>query len=92
MVNTWNGHQFIGVPVPRPDTNLGRINGPGEGDVVQIVCQVRDGRLVTDQLINDKQESSKVWDRVTDGYYISDLYTDLPKVTGSKPPPGVPTC
>jgi eukaryotic-like serine/threonine-protein kinase len=57
--------------------------GYGEGDRVQIECQERHGRKVSDP---SSGTSSSVWYRTTDGVYISDLYANL------TPPHGVPAC
>jgi hypothetical protein len=47
---------------------------------------------VTDQPYRGRQASSTVWDRLTVGDWISDIYTTLPKQPGDMPPLGLPTC
>jgi hypothetical protein len=77
---------------PSADSNAGRLNGPAEGEVVRVVCQIRDGRLVTDTPYNGRQTSSRVWDRLESSRFISDIYTTLPKTPGPNPPSGLPLC
>lgn len=92
--NTWDSgsQSLVGVyKYPRADSNEGRVNGPGEGAAIQVVCQVLDGRLVTDTPYKDRPTSSTVWNRLADGYYVSDIYTSLPKQPGQLAP-GVPAC
>ncbi|ONI88310.1 hypothetical protein ALI144C_07240 [Actinosynnema sp. ALI-1.44] len=60
-----------------------------EGSAVPIVCQDRRRREVTDPTT---KQSSTVWNRTSDGWWIPDLYTDLPKVPGDTPPLSIPTC
>jgi hypothetical protein len=60
-----------------------------ENTEVAIVCQDRHRRLVTDPTSG---RSSTIWNKLSDGYWIPDLYTDLPKVDGEAPPLGIPLC
>lgn len=60
-----------------------------EETVVSIVCQARHRRLVNDPTTGN---SSAVWDKLNDEFWIPDLYTDLPKVAGEAPPLGIPLC
>lgn len=93
VVGTWSEQyqQHLGVFRFRtPDI-------PGDTDkstylehtAVAIVCQARHRRVVSDPTAGT---SSPVWNKLSDGYWIPDLYTDLPKVTGEAPPLGIPTC
>ncbi|HEU0132178.1 MAG TPA: hypothetical protein VFQ85_14410 [Mycobacteriales bacterium] len=93
--DTWDDARqaLIGVSrYPSAFTNVGRMDGPHEGDLIEVVCQERHGRLVTDTPYHDRQTSSSVWDRLADGTFVSDIYTDLPKTSGDTPPRGLPRC
>jgi hypothetical protein len=92
--NTWDGTKFIGVArYPSPASNAGRDDGPGEGASIRVICQVGNGRLVTEtEHYRDRPMSSTVWDRLSDGTYISDLYTSLGAATGGQLSPHVPKC
>lgn len=58
----------------------------GEGGEVDIVCQTQ-GELVTP----NHGTASTVWDKLTNGAYITDVYVDTPGVGGSFSPP-IPQC
>lgn len=65
----------------------------GEGTPIRVVCQDRHGGLVIDdKLQGGPHPSSTVWDRLDDGRWVSDLYTNLPKRPGETPPLGLPVC
>ncbi|MGC9670594.1 helix-turn-helix domain-containing protein [Planosporangium sp. 12N6] len=64
----------------------------GEGDHVVAVCQRREGQLVRDAPYKDRPTAWPVWDRLDNGEWIPDMYTDLPKVPGSRPPNGLQRC
>jgi transcriptional regulator with XRE-family HTH domain len=93
IVGTWSAQyqQNLGVfrfrtPDIPGDTDKATYH---EGTAVSIVCQSRDRRQVSDPTSG---KSSPVWNRLSDGYWIPDLYTDLPKVSGEAPPLGIPVC
>jgi hypothetical protein len=93
--NTWEESEQRDVGVyfyPDPYTNQHKRRGVDEGTRVIVTCQVRDGRLATDTPHQHRQTSSQVWDLLSGGYFISDIYTNLPKTNGEAPPPGVPLC
>jgi surface antigen len=58
----------------------------GEGGEVDIVCQAR-GELVTP----NHGTASTVWDKLTNGAYVTDVYVDTPGVGGNFSPP-IPQC
>jgi transcriptional regulator with XRE-family HTH domain len=93
IVGTWSDQyqQNLGVfryrsPDVSGDTDKATYH---EQTPVAIVCQARHRRLVADPSTG---KSSAVWDNLSDGYWIPDLYTDLPKVDGGAPPLGIPLC
>ncbi|GAA2783838.1 helix-turn-helix transcriptional regulator [Saccharopolyspora taberi] len=93
IVGTWSEqyHQHLGVfrfrtPDIPGDTDKATYH---EGTVVTITCQARHRREVSDPTTGQR---SAVWNRLSDGYWIPDLYTDLPKVPGEDPPLDLPTC
>ena len=95
VTNTWeeSEQKLVGVAFyPSPHHNGDRVRGVDEGTRVWVVCQERHGRLATDTKYHNRQTSSTVWDKLTNGYYISDIYTTLPKVSGDDPPLGIPRC
>lgn len=59
------------------------------GYTLSVVCQEHHGRLVQDPSTGG---SSAIWNRLYDGSYISDLYTDLPKSDADRASLGIPTC
>ncbi|WP_250028532.1 hypothetical protein [Paractinoplanes maris] len=64
-----------------------------DGTVVGVVCQERHGESVTDKDPAPGQPSTwAVWDKLTNGRWIPDLWTTLPKNPGDTPPNGLPTC
>jgi surface antigen len=58
----------------------------GEGGEVDIVCQAS-GELVTP----NHGTGSTVWDKLTNGAYVTDVYVDTPGVGGNFSPP-IPRC
>jgi hypothetical protein len=65
-----------------------------ENDVIGVLCQERHGQGVSDPG-NPKQGNKlswPVWDKLSTGVWISDLYTDLPVTPGETTPPGIPRC
>jgi hypothetical protein len=92
VINTRGGGTWAWAA---PTTSSHQSEGPGEGDTIVVVCQVRDGEPMTDN--HDPKPSQPaewpVWDRLDDGRYIPDLWTDLPKdTTATEPPNGLPHC
>jgi eukaryotic-like serine/threonine-protein kinase len=88
ITNTWSEskQQYLGTYSYRSPFERGQAGrGYGEGKTVRIECQERDGRSIDDPSTG---ESTTVWNRTTDGVYISDLYTDL----GNTPPEDIPAC
>jgi hypothetical protein len=57
----------------------------GEGDPVAIVCQT-EGEKVTGAFGG----SSIIWDRLTDGHYVSDLFVDTPAIGTYTTMPAIP--
>ncbi|MFE0589704.1 hypothetical protein [Micromonospora echinospora] len=88
ITNTPNG--TFGYPGPFADP---RHRQPAasffEGNLLRIVCQERNGRLITDRT-DDVQ--STVWYRLETGIWVSSLYTDLPQGDAGRPSPGIPDC
>lgn len=92
--NTWDSERqsLVGVSqFPSPNSSDGKVDGPGESQTVVVVCQVLDGRRVTDTEYRDRPTSSTRWDQLANGLFISDIYTNLPKPEG-QPAPGLPEC
>ncbi len=66
--------------LPRADsTKLGLLH---DGDTVEIVCQVPGGKVTTPEGV-----SSRTWDRLVNGHYVSDVSVDTPRI-GSR----IPAC
>lgn len=79
---------------PRTDSSRGSPEHLPEGAVIYVECQERNGDSLSDPE-GDPSRYSKpwpVWNRLTNGSWISDLYTDLPKKPGEAPPTGIPKC
>jgi hypothetical protein len=87
--NTWSErlHAYLGVFKYRNPDEPGATDKSfyAEDTVVQVVCQSRHRRLVEDETM---KKSSDVWNKLQDGYWIPDLYTNLPK----DKPLGIPDC
>jgi hypothetical protein len=78
-------------PQPRRDARYP--DGHLDGTLVQVVCQERDGESVQDRdPVAGQPERWPVWNRLTTGRWIPDMWTDLPKVPGPTPPYGLPRC
>jgi hypothetical protein len=78
---------------PQPRRGAHYPDGYLDGTLVGVVCQKRDGENVQDRDPVPGQPSNwAVWDRLTTGRWIPDMWTDLPKVPGSAPPHGLPHC
>src|SRR5262249_11812986 len=74
--NTWNERKdrYVGVYYyPSPKTDQGGFQGADEGTSIIVVCQVRNGRIVTATPYLGRQTSSRVWDKLSNNYYISDI-------------------
>ncbi|WP_416901025.1 hypothetical protein [Micromonospora echinospora] len=86
ITNTPNG--TFGYPGPFADP---RHREPAasffEGNLLRIVCQERNGRLIKDRT-DDIQ--STAWYRLDTGIWVSSLYTDLPQEDARSP--GIPNC
>jgi surface antigen len=67
-------------------SNYAILGNIGEGGEVDIVCQTQ-GQLVTP----NHGTASTVWDRLTNGAYVTDVYVDTSGVGGSFSPP-IPQC
>ncbi len=92
IVNTWSAKQRKDVGVYRYKSPLRRdfvLPGYLSGNTVSVVCQYRKGRTLTDPT---SKKSSSVWDKTDDGFWVPDLYVDLPKTSGDQPPLGIPVC
>lgn len=91
--NTWSErlHAYLGVFKYRNPDEPGATDKSfyTEDTVVHVVCQSRHRRLVEDETM---KTSSTVWNKLQDGSWIPDLYTNLPKDDGNSPPLGIPEC
>ena len=77
-----------------PSLSSTHVIGPVENVSVPVVCQVRNGEPVSDDdPVAGQPNNWPVWDKTDDGYYIADVWTDLPKDIGNPDPPaGLPLC
>ena len=66
----------------RPTIHSQRLGQLRDGDIVRIVCQIRGGKVTTPEGV-----TSRIWDKLTNGHYISDVSIDTPPV-GSQ----IPAC
>ncbi|MFK3979935.1 hypothetical protein ACI2K4_06070 [Micromonospora sp. NPDC050397] len=97
VANTWSATQtewkgFRGSSVYGDPYETGRGSKVGayeEGRAIQVACQERAGRPITDP---NRDLTSPVWNRLVEGVWIPDLYTDLPTSEGPTPPLGIPPC
>jgi hypothetical protein len=90
--DTWSSSQSKDVGIPRyrsPIRNERLLPGLFTGSSVSIVCQYPNGREITD---NTYHWTSQVWDKLADGSWIPDRYTDLSGEGGDHPPSGLPVC
>jgi transcriptional regulator with XRE-family HTH domain len=91
VVHTWSDelHKFVGVyRFPSATTTAGRALGPNEGDIVQVVCHNKRGRLVhEDHPAPGWPANSTGWYRIYSDnrlWYLPDQYVDLQ--TNQRPP------
>ena len=78
---------------PQPRRGAHYPDGYLDGMLVAVVCQERDGQTVQDRDPAPGQPASwAVWNRLSTGRWIPDMWTDLPKVRGAAPPHGLPRC
>jgi hypothetical protein len=66
----------------RPTIHSQRLGQLQDGDIVRIVCQVKGGKVTTPEGV-----TSRIWDKLTNGHYVSDVSVDTPPV-GSQ----IPAC
>jgi hypothetical protein len=94
---------YLEVRIVNSGTGVATYRGPStvsryddgflDGDVVRVVCQDRDGEPHTDpDPVPGRPGRWPVWDRLLDGRWLPDLWTDLPKKPGDTPPYGLPNC
>jgi hypothetical protein len=98
--STWQVFNYqlagdINIPVrfrTGPGSNTGVASrGHGAGTAVPIVCQTRG---TTDRLDPGDPNSltGNVWDRMADGTWVNDIFTNTPNARSSAPSPGIPAC
>ncbi|WDZ87877.1 hypothetical protein [Micromonospora cathayae] len=89
IVNSGNGvYTYRG-----PSTVSRYREGYLDGDVVRVVCQERDGQPHSDDdPVAGQPDNWPVWNRLVDGRWLPDVWTDLPKVPGDQPPHDLPRC
>lgn len=64
-----------------------------DGDSVDVVCQQRQGELVyAPNPVHGQPARWPVWNRLSNGLWVPDLWTSLPKVPGEAPPGDLPRC
>lgn len=63
----------------------------GEQMQISVVCQVLQGKDITDTYRNAVRRWA-VWDKLSSGAYVPDLYTDLPKGNTPTLVDGLPAC
>lgn len=64
-----------------------------DGEVVDVVCQRREGEIVYEPNPERGQPAQwPVWNRLSNGLWLPDLWTSLPKVPGDTPPGSLPRC
>jgi len=63
----------------------------GEQSRISVVCQVLHGKDITDTYRNAVRRWA-VWDKLSSGAYVPDLYTDLPKGNTPTLVDGLPAC
>jgi hypothetical protein len=66
-------------------SSCARIGGFYDGNAVNVVCQT------TGELVSASDGQTDVWDRLTDGGYVTDMYVDTPNSRHGFSPP-IPQC
>lgn len=64
----------------RPTIHSRRVGQLQDGDLVEVACQIRGGKVTTPE-----GATSRIWDRLLNGHYVSDVSIDTPPV-GSEIP------
>ncbi|MFE6309326.1 helix-turn-helix domain-containing protein [Nocardiopsis sp. NPDC057823] len=81
---------------PGAEYDRSQVQNLTDGVDVTIVCQVRDGQVLADLPVPEAQERYDgywpVWNKLSTGVWVSDLYVDTPKEATSTPPEGIPLC
>lgn len=62
-----------------------------DGTSISVVCQVLGGKDITDTYRNAVRDWA-VWDKLSSGAFVPDLYTDLPKGRSAQLVDGLPAC
>ncbi|SDE27418.1 hypothetical protein [Glycomyces harbinensis] len=81
-----------------PSTDSPKGEAIPEGESVDIVCQIRDGEILSASTYADGSDSPRydgdwgVWNKLDNGYWIPDLFVNTPKVPGDDPPEGIALC
>ncbi|GAA2275518.1 hypothetical protein GCM10009853_032050 [Glycomyces scopariae] len=67
-----------------------------EGVLVRVQCQDRTGESITEYADGDASdrydEPWPVWDLLSTGMWVPDLFVSTPKVPGDQPPADIPLC
>lgn len=63
-----------------------------EGDAIQVVCQIRDGYSVSMPGDGRPIHPVSVWNKLPNGSWIPDIFTNLPQKKGPNPPAGIELC
>ncbi|BCL15796.1 hypothetical protein [Micromonospora sagamiensis] len=88
IANTPNG--TFGYPGPFADSRHREpVKSFFEGNVLRIVCQERNGRLIKDRTT---VLQSTVWYRLDSDIWVSSLYAELTPAEADHPPPRLPDC
>jgi len=98
--STWQVFNYqlagdINIPVrfrTGPGSNTGvASSGHRAGTAVPIVCQTRG---TTDRLEpdNPNSQTGNMWDRMADGTWVNDIFTNTPNARNNAPSPGIPAC
>ncbi len=65
-------------------TSYAQVGGVVDGQEIDIVCQT------TGEPVTGRHATSAIWDKLTNGSYVTDYYTDTPGVGAFSPP--IPRC